>query len=280
MDWFTEEQTDNMRLSVKVKETLFEARSEFQHVQVVETEQYGTLLALDGFIQTNDVDEFVYHEMIAHVPLITHPNPRRVLIIGGGDGGAVRECVKHACVEHVDLVEIDGMVIDACRRFFPNISAELDNPRVKVHVADGIRFIQDVTEPYDVVIIDSSEPIGPGEGLFTPEFYGNVAKALAPDGLMVAQTESPWVNGHVVQRAYRGIRSAFPQVALYLANVPTYPTGMWSFTLGSTGHDPRRPVGAARAAGLTTRYYTPAVHQGAFALPPFVAALWREVEGA
>jgi len=278
MDWFTENQTDNLRLSVSVKQTLLDTRSEFQHVSVVETEQYGTLLALDGFIQTNDVDEFVYHEMIAHVPLITHSNPRRVLVIGGGDGGAVRECVKHASVERVDLVEIDGRVIDACRRFFPNIACELDNPRVRVHVADGIRFIQEVTDPYDVVIIDSSEPVGPGEGLFTPEFYGNVARALAPEGLMVAQTESPWINGHVVQRAYRGIRSAFPLTALYLANVPTYPTGMWSFTMGSKVHNPRRPVGLDRAAALQTRYYTPEVHQAAFALPPFVAALWREVE--
>lgn len=275
MNWFTEEQTPNLRLSCRIKDTLFSARSDFQDVVVVETEQYGTLLALDGFIQTNDVDEFVYHEMITHVPLFTHPNPKRVLIIGGGDGGAVREAVKHPSVEHVDLVEIDGMVVDVCRRFFPNISGELDNPKVTVRINDGIRFIQEVTEPYDVIIIDSSEPVGPGEGLFTPEFYQNVARALTEDGVLVAQTESPWTNAHVMQRAWAGIRSAFPVVALYLANVPTYPTGLWSFTMGckKDRHNQRTHDTAA----IKTRYYTTGVHGGAFSLPPFVADIVREV---
>lgn len=270
--WFTEQQTDNLRWSTRVTRTLHSEKSQYQDILVVETPQFGRLLALDGFVQTTDVDEFIYHEMLAHVPLFTHPDPRRVLVIGGGDGGIVREAVKHSGVREVHLVEIDGQVIETCRKFFPSISCELDNPRVKVHVEDGIEFVKNVKDPYDVVIIDSSEPVGPGIGLFTKEFYGSVSRALAPDGLMVAQTESPFYNQDVIKMAWSGISATFPIARLYLAAVPTYPSGLWSLTMGSKKYNPL-DVHDGRFQGIATRYYTPDVHRAAFSLPRFVEEL-------
>jgi spermidine synthase len=219
--------------------------------------------------------------MGAHVPLFTHPDPRRVLIVGGGDGGMAREVARHPGVEHVDLVEIDGRVIECCKEYFPQIAVALSgNPKVHVHVADGIKWVREHEAEYDVVIIDSSEPIGPGEGLFTAEFYANVFRCLTGDGLMVAQTESPWVNAPVIRRAFSGISRSFPITRLYTCAVPTYPTGLWSFTLGSKKYDPLLAEPEARIAALSPlRYYTPAVHQAAFQLPRFVAAIVEEAEG-
>lgn len=275
--YLTEQQTDNQRLSVRVTKTLHSEKTDFQDLVIVETEQWGRLLALDGFFQTNDVDEWVYHEMGAHVPLFTHPDPKKVLVVGGGDGGMVREIVKHPGVEHVDLVEIDGRVIETSKQYFPNISVALTgNPKVHVHVEDGIKWVKDHEAEYDVIIIDSSEPIGPGIGLFTPEFYASVFKALTGDGIMVAQSESPWVNAEVIKMAFRGISQSFPITRLYTCAVPTYPTGLWSFTLGSKKHDPLLAEPEARFEGMTTKYYTPALHQAAFQLPRFVAAITEE----
>lgn len=275
--YLTEQQTEDMRLSVRVTKTLHHEQTEFQELTIVETPQWGRLMALDGFFQTCDVDEYVYHEMGAHVPLFTHPDPKRVLVVGGGDGGMVREVARHPGVEHIDLVEIDGRVIECCKEYFPQISAALSgNPKVHVHVEDGIKWVREREAEYDVIIIDSSEPIGPGEGLFTPEFYANVYKCLTGDGIMVAQTESPWVNAPVIKRAFSGISQSFPITRLYTCAVPTYPTGLWSFTLGSKKYDPLLAEPEDRYAAITTRYYTPAVHQAAFQLPRFVAAI---VEG-
>lgn len=275
--YFTEQQTDNQRLSVRVTKTLHHEQTQFQDLVIVETPQWGKLLALDGFFQTNDVDEFVYHEMGAHVPLFTHPSPKRVLVIGGGDGGMVREVAKHPGVEHIDLVEIDGRVIETSKQFFPQISVALTgNPKVHVHVEDGIKWVMDREAEYDVIIIDSSEPIGPGEGLFTAEFYANVYKCLTGDGVMVAQTESPWTNAHVIKRAFGGISKSFPITRLYTCAVPTYPTGLWSFTLGSKVHDPLDADVHERFGDLQTKYYTPNLHVAAFQLPRFVQQITEE----
>jgi spermidine synthase len=275
--YLTEQQTDNQRLSVRVTKALHQEKTDFQDLIIVETSQWGRLLALDGFFQTNDVDEFVYHEMAAHLPLFTHPDPKRVLVVGGGDGGVVREVVKHPGVEHVDLVEIDGRVIETSKQYFPQISVALTgNPKVHVYVEDGIKWVAEHEAEYDVVIIDSSEPVGPGEGLFTPEFYANVYKALTGDGLMVAQTESPWTNANVIKRAFGGIGKSFPITRLYTCAVPTYPTGLWSFTLGSKKHDPMDADVEARFGAMETKYYNPGVHFGALSLPNFVAKITEE----
>lgn len=275
--YLTEQQTDNQQLSVRVTKTLHHEKTDFQELVIVETPQWGRLLALDGFFQTNDVDEFVYHEMGAHVPLFTHANPKRVLVVGGGDGGMVREVVKHPSVEHVDLVEIDGRVIETSKQFFPQIAVALTgNPKVHVHVDDGIKWVKEREAEYDVIIIDSSEPIGPGIGLFTPEFYASVFRALTGDGVMVAQTESPWTNAPVIQKAFSGISQSFPITRLYTCAVPTYPSGLWSFTLGSKKYDPLSAAVAERFADMSTKYYTPGVHDAAFQLPRFVQEITEE----
>lgn len=278
--FLTENQTDNMRLSVRTTRVLHHEQTPYQELVIVETPQWGRLMALDGFFQTCDRDEFVYHEMGAHVPLFTHPDPKRVLIVGGGDGGMAREVARHPGVEHVDLVEIDERVIECCKTYFPQIAVVLSgNPKVHVHVADGIKWVREHEAEYDVVIIDSSEPIGPGEGLFTAEFYASVYRCLTGDGVMVAQTESPWVNAAVIQRAYSGIRKSFPITRLYTCAVPTYPTGLWSFTLGSKKYDPLEADPEARFAALgRMRYYTPDVHFAAFQLPGFVADIVQAAE--
>lgn len=263
--WFTEQQTEHLRWSARVSGVLHRARSAFQDVVVVDTPAHGRLLALDGFVQTTDMDEHCYHEMLGHVAASAHPSPRRALVIGGGDGGLVRELLRHDLT--VDLCEIDEAVVDAARRFFPRLSAGLDDPRVSVHIADGIAFVAGRRAVYDLIYIDSSEPVGPGQGLFTPAFYRTVAGALCPGGMAVAQSESPFYNLDVLRRVRTGMAAGFPDVRTYLGPVPTYPSGTWSYTVGSLGPDPSAP---ARPAPGGLRFYTGEVHRGAFALPAFL----------
>ncbi|MDA8064588.1 MAG: polyamine aminopropyltransferase [Thermaerobacter sp.] len=267
--WFTERQNEAMSFSLRVRATLHHEKTPYQRLDVLDTEQYGRVLTLDGMVMTTEADEFVYHEMIVHVPLCIHPRPRRVLIVGGGDGGAVREALRHPEVERVDLVEIDRAVVEASRRFFPQLSAGLSDPKVRVVEADGIAFVAEHSAAYDCVLVDSTEPVGPAVGLFEPAFFRSVERALAPGGIMVAQTESPFVNGELIRRVQRGLREIFPVVRLYLASVPTYPSGLWSFSLAGREVDPER----FREPTLNTRYYSPQVHRAAFALPPFVREL-------
>lgn len=270
--WFTEKQTENLGLSLKVTKTLHVEQTDYQHLAVLDTKQYGRMLALDGIVQTTVADEFVYHEMIAHVPLITHPNPKRVAVIGGGDGGAIREILKHPSVEEAVLVEIDGRVIEASRQYLPEISCGLSDPRVRILVADGIAHIREKENYYDVIIIDSTDPIGAAVGLFSSEFYASVFKALTDDGIMVAQTESPFANQEIVRKSFAGISQNFPIAELYLAVVPTYPGGLWSFTMGSKKVHPLE-ADLTRANGLETRYYNADIHTAAFKLPNFVRKL-------
>ena len=267
--WCTEKQTDNLSLSFRLKETLRREKTSYQDLAVVETLQYGRMLLLDGCVMTSEADEFVYHEMITHVPLFTHPYPRRALVIGGGDGGAIREILKHPSVEEAVLVEIDARVIEASKQFLPAISSALADPRCRVVVEDGIKHVKTARGRYDVIISDSTDPIGPAVGLFTEEFYRNVREALTEDGVFAAQTESPFLHARLIADVQRRIGAAFPITRLYLAAIPTYPSGLWSFTLGSKRHDPLQP----RPCELETRYYTSALHRGAFQLPRFVEAL-------
>jgi len=270
--WFTELQTPDLALSCRVKKVLHEEKTPFQELAVYDTAQFGRMLVLDNVIQTTVKDEFVYHEMITHVGLNTHPRPRRVLVIGGGDGGAIREILKHRTVEKVTLVEIDGRVIEAAKRFLPEISGALDDPRVEVALADGIRHVKEQRGVYDLIVIDSTDPVGPAEGLFSAAFYRDVYEALSEDGLFTAQTESPFFNGDLITRVFREVAGVFPVARLYLACVPTYPGGLWTFTLGSKKYDPLN-VETVSLPALDTRYYSPAVHRSAFVLPPFVADL-------
>lgn len=272
--WFTEKQTPRMGLSLLLKETRHVEQTPYQHLAVMDTEQYGRMLVLDGMVQTTVADEFVYHEMITHVALNTHPRPRRVLVVGGGDGGAIREILKHESVERATLVEIDERVVEASREWLPEISCGLRDPRAEVIIDDGIKHVAQRRKHYDVIIVDSTEPIGPAEGLFARPFYQSIYDALTDDGIMVAQTESPFVNRDLIRSVFADIRATFPIARLYLAAVPTYPSGLWSFTLGSKKHDPLA-VDLSKIKPMATRYYNAEVHRGCFALPEIAAELVR-----
>ncbi|MGI6035226.1 MAG: polyamine aminopropyltransferase [Limnochordia bacterium] len=277
--WYTEKQTENMGLSLKVRNVLHRETTPYQELAVLDTLQYGRMLVLDGMVQTTEKDEYVYHEMITHVALYTHPNPRRAAVIGGGDGGAVREILKHPSIEKVVLAEIDAGVIEAARSYLPNISSALDDPRVEIMVGDGIAHIGARRNAYDIVIIDSTEPVGAAVGLFSQDFYRAIDEALTEDGILVAQTESPYVNASLIEQSFRYIQGVFPISRLYLACVPTYPTGLWSFSLGSKKHDPLQVDFGARQM-VPTVYYNSDVHRAAFALPNFVRRLIGDLEEA
>ncbi|WP_027718695.1 polyamine aminopropyltransferase [Desulfovirgula thermocuniculi] len=276
--WFTELQTPDLKISCRVKKILHEEKTPFQHLAVYDTVQFGRMLTLDDVIQTTVKDEFVYHEMITHVALNTHPHPRRVLVIGGGDGGSIREVLKHGSVEEAVLVEIDERVIAVAREYLPEISFALDDPRVKVVIDDGIKHVGEKKGFYDVIIVDSTDPVGPAIGLFGKEFYQSVYDALTEDGLFVAQTESPFFNAELISRITRDIRDIFPIAKVFLACIPTYPGGLWCFTMGSKKHDPEK-VEVEKLPDLQTRYYSPSIHKASFILPPFVQELVREEGG-
>jgi len=269
--WFTEHQTDHVTIGLRVKGVLRHERTPYQELLVMDTEAYGRVLVLDGAIQTTERDEFAYHEMMAHVPLTLHPEPRRVAIVGGGDGGVLREVLKHPEVAEGHLVEIDERVLDASRTFFPAIAAGLDHPRAVIHITDGIRWMREEARDFQVVIVDSTDPVGPAQGLFGEAFYRSVHDALGDDGILVVQSESPLLEPELVRHVQTTLRQVFPVVTLYLGAVATYPTGLWTYSLAS-----KRPLRQPRAVGdLRTRYWTPAVQAAAFQLPPMVAELMR-----
>lgn len=272
-DWLTEEQTPSYRTQWRVSRVLHEEQTPYQFLQIVEMEDFGRALVLDSAVQTTVGDEFTYHEMIAHVPLFTHPDPKRVLVIGGGDGGTVREVFRHKSVERVDMVEIDKAVIDACRRFLPETACGLDHPNLNLVVGDGLAWVAAKKEEYDVILVDSSDPVGPAEGLFNRAFYENVYRALRPGGLFVAQVLSPFFHQALIRDVYQVVSSIFPIAMPYLTVVPTYPSGLHCFMLGSKEHHPLRDGMAAPT--WPTRWYTPEVHRASFQLPPVVAELLK-----
>lgn len=267
--WFSELQTPNLGISCRIKATLHSEKTEFQDLMVIDTEAFGRMLLLDGIIQTTVKDEFVYHEMITHVALNTLKNPKRVLVVGGGDGGSIREIIKHPSIEKATLVEIDRRVVEVSKEYLPEISEGLQDPRVEIIFDDGIKHVRDNKNTYDLIVVDSTDPIGAAVGLFAKEFYVSVYEALTEDGIFVAQTESPFFEEKLIKRVLGDVRDIFPIGKLFLANIPTYPSGLWSFTLGSKKYDPEK-ADMANFTTLNTRYYTPEIHKTAFILPPFV----------
>lgn len=279
--WFTE-RNRQVALSLKHKgDKLFDARSPYQRVEVYDTYQYGPMLTLDGMIMCTRQDEYAYHEMIAHVPMLTHAKPGRVLVIGGGDGGTVRELLRHASLQQLELIEIDALVIEAARKHLPFLSESMDDPRLEVSIADGRDYVRNAPDgQYDVVIVDSNDPVGPSEGLFTAAFYQDVYRILHRDGILITQSESPRFNTRVFKEVYQCLSRQFgqEQVHCYLSFIPTYPTGMWSFSYSSKGQaHPTRSLDKTRSEVFSQqhglRYYNAAMHQAAFALPPFVQEL-------
>lgn len=267
--WYTEKQTPHLGITCLVRETLCHFKTPYQDLAVIDTAQFGKMLVLDGMVQTTEKDEFVYHEMIVHVAMQAHPEPKHILVVGGGDGGAIREILKYDSVQEATLVEIDEAVIEMSKKYLPDIAVGLSDPRVNVLVADGIEHVKQSAGRYDVILVDSTEPVGPAIGLFAEEFYAGIFGALKKDGLFVAQTESPFFNDELIKNAYERINRIFPLTKTYLASIPTYPSGLWSFTVGSKCYDPQN----CAQKPVNTKYYNYAVHQSAFILPTFVREL-------
>ncbi|RAZ80824.1 spermidine synthase [Planococcus halotolerans] len=273
--WYTEKQTENFGITMKINKTLHTEQTDFQYLEMAETAEWGNMLFLDGMVMTSEKDEFVYHEMVAHVPLFTHPNPENVLVVGGGDGGVIREILKHPSVKKATLVDIDGKVIEYSKKFLPSIASGLEDARVEVIVGDGFMHIAESDNEYDVIMVDSTEPVGPAVNLFSKGFYAGISKALKEDGIFVAQSDNPWFKGDLIKQVQSDVREIFPITKLYLANIPTYPSGLWAFTIGSKKYDPLT-VPAERFHEIETKYYTKELHNAAFALPKFVKDLAGE----
>ncbi|MCI1956301.1 MAG: polyamine aminopropyltransferase [Oscillospiraceae bacterium] len=280
--WFTEKDTENVRFSIKVDKQLYCGQSDFQRIDIFESPEFGRFLTLDGYMMLTEKDECIYHEMIVHVPMAVNPQAKRVLVIGGGDGGAVRELTRYRSVEKIDLVEIDREVVRACRRYLPQTACRLDDPRVTIRYEDGLKFVRGRKGEYDLIIVDSTDPFGPGEGLFTKEFYGNCCNALNDAGILVNQQESPFYHADAVamQRAHKRIVESFPISRVYQAHIPTYSSGHWLFGFASKKYHPTEDLKAEEwnRLGLKTRYYNTKLHLGAFALPEYVKELLEDVE--
>ncbi len=280
--WFTEQHTPNVRLSIKTDRQIYGGQSDFQRIDIFESPEFGRFLTLDGYMMLTEKDEFIYHEMITHVPMAVHPNVKNVLIIGGGDGGAIRELTQYPEVARIDLVEIDELVVKVCKKYLPFTACGFSDPRVSLYFEDGLKFIRSRVAEYDLIIVDSTDPFGPGEGLFTREFYGNCYKALCADGILVNQHESPFYAGDAaaMQRAHKRIAESFPISRVYQAHIPTYPSGHWLFGFASKKYHPVRDLNAERwnARHFGARYYNTRLHAGAFALPNYVEEMLKNVE--
>lgn len=272
--WIHENHQDVLQTHYRVARSLYSAQSEHQHVDVVETTGFGRMLFNDSVAMLSERDEFVYHEMISHVPLFVRPGIERVLVIGGGDGGTVREVLRHPSVSYVRLVEIDAKVVEGCRQHLPWTAATLNDPRVEVTIADGVAYVAQTRDVYDLVLVDSTDPVGPAEPLFGREFYAGVYRILANDGIVVSQAESPFYEAKMQASLLAILGEAFTTVQLYNYSNLTYPGGLWSFSFACKcatcpvgDFDPARVA----ASGLAFRYYNPRIHRAAFVHPEFQA---------
>ena len=252
-------------------ENLYSKKSEFQQVDIFKSKTLGNVLTLDGLMMTTVEDEFFYHEMIAHIPLCSHKNPENVLVIGGGDGGTVREVLKHPSVKNVDLCEIDALVIEASKMFLPSIAGKLDDKRVNIYVEDAIEFIKTKKNCYDVVLVDSTDPMGPGVGLFTEEFYTNVKESLKKGGIVTPQSESPFANKNEMKNMYILLKKVFKTVLPYCGPIPTYPGGYWSWAFCSDDNDNTiKDIKRAELIAKDAKLYNTKLHNAVFAVPNFV----------
>ena len=280
--WFHDEHTDNVKLAIRVDYQVFSAQSEIQRIDVLESKEFGKILVVDGDLMLTEKDEFIYHEMISHVPMAVHPQVEKILVIGGGDGGVVRELAKYDTVEQIDVVEADPLLVEVCRKYFPQMACSLNDPRVHIYHEDGLRFIRSKSDAYDLIIIDSPNPFGAGEGLFTKEFYGNCFNALHEDGIMINQHESPFYKEEAFQcqRMHKRIIESLPISRIYQAHIPSYPSGHWLFGFASKRYHPIHDMDGIqwKLRGIQTKYYLPRLHEGVFALPAYVEELVQDVE--
>jgi spermidine synthase len=268
---FAEVARSGFEQRIEVRARLWAGRSPYQQIEVVDTVPFGRALILDDALQTTEADEFCYHEMLVHVPLLAHPNPGRVLIVGGGDGGSMRHVLRHPEVERAVQVELDELVVRVSREWLSSISGgALGWPRAELVIGDGLAYLRDADERFDVILVDSTDPVGPAEGLISEEFFRLASAALAADGMLAIQSGSPLLMRDELRMAAERIARAFPIAATYLGHVPSYPGVLWSYTIGSKQHRPDRPI---RRAPEGLRYYTSDLHRAAFALPAYVQSL-------
>ena len=280
--WFEEYHTANTKFGIRVGEQLYHGESEYQKIDVFDSPEFGRVLTSNGSVIFTDQEEFVYDEMVVHVPMAVHPNVKRVLVLGGGDGGVARELAHYNEIEIIDVVEPDKMFVDVSRKFFPNNAVGLDDVSVRIHYEDGLRFLRKCSDQYDLIINDATDPLGHEAGLFTKEFYGNCFKALHEDGIMVYQHGSPFFDEDeescrsMHRKAYR----SFPINRVYQAHIPTCPAGYWLFGFASKKYHPLKDFDAERwdARGIKTWYYTTHLHRGAFMLPKYVEDMLEEEE--
>ncbi|RKX27394.1 MAG: spermidine synthase [Candidatus Zixiibacteriota bacterium] len=273
--WYSELHKSTSGLTLKVNRVIESTQSEFQRIDVLENDDFGKLLVLYGSLMVCDNDNNAYNEMIAHVPLFCHPDPKRVLIIGGGDCGALTEVMKHPEVEQCLMCELDSKVVETAKRHFPKLTRGLDDPRARLLFQDGKKYIEDTDETFDVILLDLSDPVGPAADLFQKAFHQQVHGRLRENGIMVAQSESPYFNKETVQAMYSNLRDIFPVVCMYTCFMPIYPSGLWSFAFCSKGIDPVKGFDSARVERLSleTQYYNAETHTASFALPHFVKSL-------
>ena len=280
--WFSEFHAPDVKHSIRVSRHLYSKKSDYQQIDIFETPEFGRVLALDGSVMLTERDEFIYDEMITHVPMAVHPDIKDVLVIGAGDGGVVKELARYKSIRRIDLVEMDSMVIEACRAFLPENACRLDDSRVHIYYDNALRFIRRCKEEYDLIIVDSTDPCGPSESYFTREFYGICYNALRSDGIMVNQQGSPFYkhDAEEMQRSHKRIVSTFPISRVYQAHIPTYAAGYWLFGFASKKYHPIDDFDGKRMKELNmeTKYYTTRLHIGAFYLPAFLEKMLMEVE--
>ena len=271
--WYTENQTKDLRISFRIKKVIHEEQTPFQYLSIVDTEQYGRMMFLDEMVMVTEKDEFVFHEMAVHVALNTHPNPKNVLVIGGGDGGSIREILKHKKIENAVLVEIDERVVKTSQEFLPSIGGWMDKPRVTLAIGDGIKHVKDHKNKYDLIIMDCTEPVvAMSSGLFGVDFYKDAYECLTEDGILVAQSGSPYTNPDVVSMIQNNLRDIFPIKKIFTASIPTYPTGLWCLTFASKKYDPMKAK-KENFEKFETKYYTEDLHFGCFQIPKFIQDL-------
>ena len=272
--WYTENHTEEARFSIKIDKQLVSLQSDFQRIDIFESKEFGRILTLDGYLMVTEKDEFIYHDMITHIPMATNPGIKKVLVIGAGDGGTVRELLRYKTIEDIDMVEIDEEVVKVCKEYLPVTACGLTDERVHLYFEDGLKYVRRYENKYDLIIVDSTDPFGPGEGLFTKEFYGNCYRALREDGILVNQHESMYYSSYAasMKRAHQRIKDSFPIAKIYQAHIPTYPSGHWLFGFASKKFDPVKDLDEDRwnQLGLKTRYYNTDLHVGSFAIPNYV----------
>ena len=271
-----------MKHSIRVNRHLYSQQSDYQRIDIFETPEFGRVLTLDGNVMLTERDEFIYDEMITHVPMAVHQGIKDILVIGAGDGGVVRELTRYDRVEHIDLVEMDPQVVEACRAYLPGNACRMDDCRVHIYFENALKFIRRCENKYDLIIVDSTDPFGPSEGLFTLEFYGNCFNALREDGIMVNQQGSPFYkqDAEAMQRSHKRIVQTFPISKVYQAHIPTYAAGYWLFGFASKKYHPINDLDAEawKKHNMRTKYYTTQLHAGAFYLPAFLEEMLKEVE--